>query len=299
MVYVSVALTGLAAVVFAFSARLRGLRRRSSGCSCVMQLQVLFAERDRARRVAVRRRPLAALRARRRGEGPRGSSSRGCDGRAPVRGAAARRSTPHGCAGCSALLPRPLPDGDPWNEYVLTNLLVGAATTREAATLRRRAYGRKPQPMLAATIARAAGALGDEDTAVAWLRAAADGAHGARHGLATVIDQAPELAAVRPAPTSSPCARPPAAGDPPVWARSVVWARSSRIPRRSAPDQSAALDVAEGAGAGDARQHADLGAVDRRSGRRARRRRRRRGRAAGAARTAPRESIRSTSSWPG
>ena len=51
-----------------------------------------------------------------------------------------------------------------------------------------------PRPLIAATVARAAGALGDNDTAAAWLRAAAD--VGTSHdGLATVIDQAPELAA--------------------------------------------------------------------------------------------------------
>ena len=53
---------------------------------------------------------------------------------------------------------------------MLTNLLVRHGDPREAPTYGAESYGRNPQPMLAATVARAAGALGDEETAVAWLR---------------------------------------------------------------------------------------------------------------------------------
>ena len=64
------------------------------------------------------------------------------------------------------------------------------------------------------------------------------------------------------------------------------------------PAVDAALDVAEGERAGDAREPADLGAVDddRIAGRGAGGDVERR---AAARRLAPRESIRSTSSWPG
>ena len=65
-----------------------------------------------------------------------------------------------------AALPRPLPTGDPWNEYVLTNLLVHGGQHREAAEYGAASYARTPQPLLAATIARAAGGLGDEATAI-------------------------------------------------------------------------------------------------------------------------------------
>ena len=82
---------------------------------------------------------------------------------------------------------------------MLTNLLVRGDEHREAATYGAEAYARSPQPLLAATIARAAGALGDDATAVAWLRAAVDQG-GAPDGVATVIDRAPELAAVRQRP---------------------------------------------------------------------------------------------------
>jgi len=97
------------------------------------------------------------------------------------------------------LLPRPYPNGDPWNEYVLASLLVRVGRPQDAAHYAAAAFAREPRPLIAATVARAAGALGDEATAVAWLRAAADaGASGG--GLAEVIDHAPELAAVRQHP---------------------------------------------------------------------------------------------------
>ena len=98
-----------------------------------------------------------------------------------------------------AALPRPLPTGDPWNEYVLTNLLVHAGRHREAAEYGAASYARAPQPLLAATIARAAGGLGDEATAINWLRAAVESG-ASPEGIATVIDRAPELAAVRQQP---------------------------------------------------------------------------------------------------
>ena len=95
-----------------------------------------------------------------------------------------------------ALLPRPLPYGDPFNEYVLANLLLRTGAFDEAARYGAECYAREPRPLIAATVARAAGALGDDDTAAAWLRAAAD-VGTSRDGLATVIDHAPELSGVR------------------------------------------------------------------------------------------------------
>jgi predicted Zn-dependent protease len=97
------------------------------------------------------------------------------------------------------LLPRPLPYGDPFNEYVLANLLLRTGGYDDAARYGAECYGREPSPLMAATVARAAGALGDEDTAVAWLGAAA-GEATSPDGLATIIDHAPELAAVRQRP---------------------------------------------------------------------------------------------------
>jgi len=95
-----------------------------------------------------------------------------------------------------ALLPDPLPAGDPWNEYVLSNLLIRAGRAEDAARYAADSYTRQPRALIAATVARAAAALGDEDTSVAWLRTAADIAT-ADDGLAQVIDGAPELTTVR------------------------------------------------------------------------------------------------------
>ena len=126
-----------------------------------MQLQMLFEERSE-HAVSPFDKAMAALDAGRRGQGRGGSPPTGCVGPAPgcpvpqaIDGAGLHRLL--------AVLPRPLPYGDPWNEYVLTNLLVSAAEYREAATYGAESFARQPQLLLAATIARAAGALGDED----------------------------------------------------------------------------------------------------------------------------------------
>ncbi len=100
---------------------------------------------------------------------------------------------PGSCWACS---PGRCPYGDPFNEYVLANLLLRTGQLDEAARYGAECYGREPRPLIAATVARAAGALGDVDTAAAWLRAAA-GVGTSHDGLATVIDQAPELQVVR------------------------------------------------------------------------------------------------------
>ncbi len=192
MIYASVAITGLAIVALAFSAQTRGLVV-FLGFLLVMQLQALFAERDRHASSPF---DVAAAALQRGDESKaRRILVKGLQRPSPVR-AMPRSLDDQTARGLLALLPRPLPDGEPWNEYVLTNLLLRHGDPREAASYGAESYGRNPQPMLAATIARAAGALGDEETAVAWLRAAADGSTGGT-GLATVIDRAPELARVR------------------------------------------------------------------------------------------------------
>ena len=94
------------------------------------------------------------------------------------------------------VLPQPLPRGEPWNEYVLANLLVRLGRYEEAAHYAADSYERHPHALGAATVARAAAALGDEPTAIGWLRAAAS-VDGPPTGLATVIDSSPELAGLR------------------------------------------------------------------------------------------------------
>jgi Zn-dependent protease len=114
------------------------------------------------------------------------------------------------------VLPDPLPRGEPWNEYVLANLLVRVGRYEGAARYAADSYERHPHALGAATVARAAAALGDRSTAIGWLRAAA-AADTSSVGLATVIDSSPELADLRadpavvairtalsPAPTSTP-----------------------------------------------------------------------------------------------
>ena len=134
MLYASVAVSVVAAVVCALSPGWRGMVV-FIGFLLIMQLQSLFAHRarharspfdvavdalddgdaERARRVLVNglRRPAAV----------------------PL--------VPHPMSDEAAarlvdLLPRPLPDGDPWNEYVLANLLRAGGPVRRGRPLRRR-----------------------------------------------------------------------------------------------------------------------------------------------------------------
>ena len=97
------------------------------------------------------------------------------------------------------LLPDPLPHGDPGNEYVLANLLLTTGRFAAAADYAAGSYGRHPNTLSALIVARSAGALGDDATARAWLRAADEGAT-APPALAHAIDNAPELATVKAHP---------------------------------------------------------------------------------------------------
>jgi Zn-dependent protease len=97
------------------------------------------------------------------------------------------------------LLPDPLPYGDPWNEYVLANQLLRVGRFEDAAHYAAGGYARAPHTLMAATVARAAGALGDQVTAIGWLGTAAD-AGTSPAGLASIIDGSPELIAVREHP---------------------------------------------------------------------------------------------------
>ncbi len=94
------------------------------------------------------------------------------------------------------VLPEPLPSGDPWNEYVLANMLIRLGRYEDAAHYAAEGFERHPHTLGAATVARAAGALGDQATAIGWLRAAAD-AGTSPEALATVIDNSPELIGLR------------------------------------------------------------------------------------------------------
>jgi len=98
-----------------------------------------------------------------------------------------------------ALLPDPLPSGDPWNEYILANQLIRLGRFEEAAHYSADSYRRHPQTLAAATVARAAGALGDEQTAIGWLHTAAE-VGSSPAALLTIIDNSPELIGLRQHP---------------------------------------------------------------------------------------------------
>jgi len=158
MTYASLAITGAAAVA---SAVVPGLRPFVVfiGLLLIMQLQSLFDERDQEA-VSVFDKAAAAMRS---GNGAKAARivTRGM--RRPSNQPLVPAPLPDAeLRSLLAALPRPLPTGDPWNEYVLTNLLVHARDYREAASYGAASYGANAQPLLAATIARAAGGLGDD-----------------------------------------------------------------------------------------------------------------------------------------
>lgn len=97
------------------------------------------------------------------------------------------------------LLPDPFPYGDPGNEFVLANLLLSTRRYDEAAHYAAGSYERNPNSLSALIVARAAGALHDQSTAIGWLRSAAE-ANTSPTSVATAIDGAPELAGLREHP---------------------------------------------------------------------------------------------------
>jgi Zn-dependent protease len=192
MIYVSLAITVAAAVWYVVASDRRGFTVLI-GLLLLMQLQLVFEDRARHAESPFDK-ALTALRA---GDTEKArrvmvSGLQRPGGHRVVPGTLDDAGTRQ----LLALLPRPLPYGDPFNEYVLGNLLLRTGAYDEAARYAAESYGREPRPLTAATVARAAGALGDDDTAVRWLRAAAGGA-ASPDGLANVIDHAPELAATR------------------------------------------------------------------------------------------------------
>jgi hypothetical protein len=97
------------------------------------------------------------------------------------------------------LLPDPLPTGQPYVEHVLGDVLLRTGDHRKAAHYAADSYGRGHRSLSALTVARAAAALGDRSTALAWLRTALAGASpesSLRHHMA----MAPELDRLRDDP---------------------------------------------------------------------------------------------------
>jgi Zn-dependent protease len=97
------------------------------------------------------------------------------------------------------LLPDPIPFGDPTNEYMLANILISLGRFEDAAHYAAGSFERTPNTLSGSAVARASAALGDQGTAIGWLRAAAD-IGTSPVGLASVIDGSPELIGIRQHP---------------------------------------------------------------------------------------------------
>ena len=91
-----------------------------------------------------------------------------------------------------ALLPRPLPTGNPHAEHTLADILLRLAQYDAAAHYAADSYRRAASPIAAFAVARSAAALGDRETAVGWLRAAEGLANPA--WIHQAMRRAPELA---------------------------------------------------------------------------------------------------------
>ncbi len=93
------------------------------------------------------------------------------------------------------LLPRPLPHGTLFSDFVLSGILLRLGDYETAAHYAAEAYTATRPAMLAVHVARAAAALGDNATAAAWLRTAATTAPAGSVQIA--IAAAPEFSAMR------------------------------------------------------------------------------------------------------
>jgi hypothetical protein len=168
------------------------------------------------------------------------------------------------------LLPRPLPHGRLYSDLVLAHILLRLGEAEHAAQYAAETYARTPSTDAALVVARAAGALGDHDTSVGWLRAAFDAGTN-MHGLEAAVEHAPELRSLRDdprscsfAPASTADARAPAVHHAPSRNPPFVRANRSSRERILATRPSVgdgALHLREGTRAADARVDADLDAV--------------------------------------
>ena len=193
MLYASLAITGTATVLMFTDSRLRGFAI-FIGFLMITQLQMLNADKPEpspwadanaalvAGKPAKARRLLTAALSHAREQRPRPISIPSENLHALV-----------------DLLPDPLPYGDPTNEYMLANVLISIGRYETAAHYAAGSFERTPNTLSASAVARASGALGDQSTAISWLRAAAN-AGTSPVGLASVIDGSPELVALRTHP---------------------------------------------------------------------------------------------------
>ena len=206
MLYFSLAVTGVFAALCFTSDRARGLFV-FVGFLLVTQLQMLGAAKPQTSPWNDARLALAAGKA---GKARRILVTALSNPRPEARPIAAPMSVDDATA-LIDLLPDPLPFGDPLNEYVLSNELIRIGRFEDAAHYSAASFERHPQSLAAANVARAAAALGDQVTAIGWLRAGRRCRHRAeRPG----EHHRPRARTRRPAP-SPPGHRDPPHADPP------------------------------------------------------------------------------------
>ncbi|MFM2184084.1 MAG: hypothetical protein RJB61_2378 [Actinomycetota bacterium] len=95
----------------------------------------------------------------------------------------------------AALLPRPVPQGRVFSMHVLCDVLMRTGDYHEAGLAAAECYRQRRVPLMAISVARAAAALGDRPTALAWLSTAAQ--HSDGFALRAAVDSAPEFATLR------------------------------------------------------------------------------------------------------
>ncbi|MGH9135318.1 MAG: metalloprotease [Ilumatobacteraceae bacterium] len=99
------------------------------------------------------------------------------------------------------LLPHPYPAGNPLSEYVLADVLLRTGDRVTAGHYAAASFSRSRSSVSAIAVARAAAAMGDRDTAISWLHAAAAASPASQAAnVAEAIDHAPELAVLRDDP---------------------------------------------------------------------------------------------------
>lgn len=196
MLYASIAITVAAAVFLLLSGR-QGFVL-FIGFLLITQMQMLSADRPARPRTSVWDDAAASLEAGKHGKARR-TLLAALSHPQPAPPPAELRITASQADELIELLPDPLPYGDPGNEFVLANLLLSTGRYDEAAHYAAGSYERHPNTLSALIVARAAGALLDQATAIGWLRSAAM-ANTSPGALAAAIDGAPELGAVRDHP---------------------------------------------------------------------------------------------------
>jgi Zn-dependent protease len=104
-------------------------------------------------------------------------------------------------------LPDELPTGNPYSARVLAEIMMSVGETGRAGELAARAFTHLRSSPLATVVARASAAHGDDENALAWLRAAAEATTGEADGYARLLsdtmDRAPEFGALRRDPRFS------------------------------------------------------------------------------------------------